>query len=59
MCYLQQHFGFIRLGEGYIIDAYPVKIRIADFLLVFITVAVMGFLSSWYPVKYINRKAEI
>ncbi len=58
VCWLQIKFGFIRLqGSGsFIIDAYPVSIRIADILLAFLTVLGIGYIAAWYPVKYIIRK---
>lgn len=59
LCWLQQEFGLIRFGssEGsYIIDAYPVSVRVTDVLLVFVTVLAVGFLSVWYPVRHLSRK---
>lgn len=52
LCLLQQQFGLIRFGNGdgaYIIDTYPVSIKITDIVLVFVTVLAVGFLSIWYP----------
>lgn len=48
LCLLQQHFGFIRMGESegsFIIDAYPVVVEAADLLTVLATVLVLGFFS--------------
>ena len=59
--YLQQTFGLITLGaeEGdFIINAYPVNMLALDFFLVFLTVIVIGFLATWYPVRYLTRKFE-
>lgn len=56
---LQQEFGLIRLGGGegtYIVDAYPVKVMLSDFLLVFVTVILIGLATTWYPVRQISRK---
>jgi len=59
VCFLQIKFGFVTLpgsgGGGFIVDAYPVSMHLIDFLAVFITVVVIGFLTSLYPVRYINR----
>ncbi|NLV53244.1 MAG: ABC transporter permease [Bacteroidales bacterium] len=58
-CLLQQEFGLIRFGssEGsYIIDAYPVSVRVWDVVVIFATVVVVGFLSVWYPVRYLSKK---
>jgi len=62
--WLQQKFGIIGLGNGtgtFVVDAYPVKIKITDFIMVFITVVSIGLIAAWYPVmqlskKYINHK---
>ncbi len=58
---LQQHYGLVGLGgnEGdFIISAYPVKMYFADFVKVFFTVLFIGFLATWYPVRYLTRKYE-
>lgn len=56
---LQQEFGLIRLGGGegtYIVDAYPVKVQLLDFIFVMITVIIIGAATTWYPVRQISRK---
>lgn len=58
ICWLQQTFGLIRLqGSGsFVIDSYPVKMVLSDFLMVFLTVLAIGYFAAWYPVRYITRK---
>ena len=59
LCWAQQTFGFIRLGSSqgsFIVDAYPVSVEAWDVVAVFFTVIVVGFLTVWYPVKYLSRK---
>lgn len=59
LCFLQQKFGLISLGGGngsFVVDAYPVSVYLTDVLLVFVTVIAVGFLSVWYPVKYLSRR---
>ena len=59
VCWLQQRFGLISLGGGtgsFVIDAYPVKMVLNDFILVFLTVFIIGFIASWFPVRQISRK---
>jgi len=56
---LQQEFGLLRLGGGegtYIVDAYPVKVQLLDFIYVMITVVIIGAATTWYPVRQISRK---
>ena len=59
LCFLQQKFGLISLGGGngsFVVDAYPVSVHLTDVSLVFVTVIAVGFLSVWYPVKYLSRR---
>ncbi len=59
LCWLQQTFGIIALGESagtFIVDAYPVSVHPLDVVLVFFTVVVVGFLAVWYPVRYFSRR---
>ena len=54
LCLLQQYFGVLKLGTGYVVDAYPVVTSVLDLILVFFTVLFMGFLAAYYPVRYIR-----
>ncbi|MCX6235526.1 MAG: ABC transporter permease [Bacteroidetes bacterium] len=59
ICWIQQRFGIIKLEAGsgsFIIDAYPVRMQVKDFLLVFLTVMIIGMGSAWYPVRQISKK---
>lgn len=59
LCYLQQHFGFIKLGQTagtFIIDAYPVRVVFTDLLVTFASVAVVGLIAAWYPVHYLGKR---
>jgi len=58
LCILQEHFGLLKLGSGYVVDAYPVVTNWVDMLLVIITVLTMGFLAAYYPVRYIRKKMD-
>lgn len=50
ICLLQQRFGLIKLGGGsFLIDAFPVEMHWEDFVLVSVTILVIGVLASWYP----------
>jgi lipoprotein-releasing system permease protein len=57
-CYMQETIGIIPLlGNGaFIVDYYPVKTYMSDTLAVFGVVLIIGFLASWYPVRYITRR---
>lgn len=58
VCWLQIEFEFVKLkGAGsFIIDAYPVKMMWNDFIAVFATVSIIGFIAAWYPVRYITKR---
>jgi ABC-type lipoprotein release transport system permease subunit len=59
LCLLQQHFGFIRLSNtpgAYIIDSYPVIVKISDVLVVFSVVSIIGLLTVLYPVNNLKKK---
>jgi lipoprotein-releasing system permease protein len=46
-CLLQMHFGWIKMGDQTsVIDAYPIALKISDFILVFLTVSVIAIISS-------------
>lgn len=59
LCFIQQRFGVISLGGGggtFVVDAYPVSVHAWDIVLVFVTVLAVGFLSVWYPVRYLSKR---
>jgi lipoprotein-releasing system permease protein len=48
--YLQINYKLVPIqGESFLIDYYPVKLVIWDFLLVIATVFLIGLLASWFP----------
>ncbi|MBR7176442.1 MAG: ABC transporter permease [Bacteroidales bacterium] len=57
---IQQHFGIIRLGNGgnYIIDAYPVALEMADVILVFVTITIIGSAASFFTATKSVEKME-
>ena len=59
LCWLQQEYGFVRMGEAdgtFVVNAYPVSVHYLDVFLVFLTVIVAGWLAVWYPVKALSRR---
>ena len=59
LCWLQQTYGLIKLGDKsgtFIVDAYPVSVRAFDLVAIFLTVLVISWITSWYPVRYLSRK---
>ncbi|RZK65103.1 MAG: FtsX-like permease family protein, partial [Pedobacter sp.] len=44
--YVQHTFGLIKMGEGTLVNSYPIALKWKDFILVFITVGTFSFLAS-------------
>jgi lipoprotein-releasing system permease protein len=58
LCLIQQKFGILTMGTngGFVINSYPVSVHTNDVGIIFITVLVIGFLSVWYPVRYLSKR---
>jgi lipoprotein-releasing system permease protein len=56
---LQQKFGFVKFGSGgnYVVDAYPVLLKLKDVMLIFATILVVGCTSALFTVRHAMRKA--
>ncbi|WP_304065269.1 FtsX-like permease family protein [Pedobacter glucosidilyticus] len=58
-CLLQQEFGLISMGQAnLLIDAYPVKLKIADFFLVFMTVFTISFIAAFISSRLSIKRFE-
>ena len=57
LCLLQQEFGIIGLGGGgqFVVDAYPVRVKLTDLLLVLVSVVTVSAVSVWLPIKILNK----
>lgn len=56
---LQQHFGFIKFGSGggnYIVDAYPVLLKMKDVFVIFATILAVGCTSAFLTVRHAMKK---
>lgn len=57
LCILQREFHFIKLsGSSFMIDYFPVKMVLSDFLLVASTVVVIAVIASWLPARKAARQ---
>jgi lipoprotein-releasing system permease protein len=57
VCWIQQKYGIVRLqSDSLIVNAYPVVMKIKDFIIVPVTVLLIGFWAAWYPVRYLTKK---
>ena len=61
LCLLQQHFGLLRLSDtpgAYIIDAYPVIVKMTDVVITFAVVSLISLLTVLYPVNNLRKKLQ-
>ena len=59
LCFLQQQYGFVRLGDSegsFIVDAYPVSVHYSDVAIIFVTVIAVGWLAVWYLVRALSKR---
>lgn len=57
VCWVQQKYGLVRLqSDSLIVNAYPVVMKIKDFIIVLATVLMIGFWAAWYPVRFLTKK---
>jgi len=57
LCWLQATYGLIGFGGlgTFIINAYPVEMKVSDFVMIFFFILTLGFATSWYPAKKAAR----
>ncbi len=57
VCWIQQTYGIVRLNSTtLLLDAYPVLMKLKDFIVVPATVLLIGFWAAWYPVRFLTKK---
>lgn len=57
ICLLQLKFKLIKLeGGSFLLDYFPVKLIITDFLLVAATATVIAFTAAWFPARKASRQ---
>lgn len=54
---LQDQYGLVSMGNGYLVDYYPVELRFSDLLQVLITILAVGFSISWLAVRKLKVNA--
>lgn len=55
--FLQKNYGIIGIPEGFLVDSYPVRLKIMDFLIVAITVLIIGFFASFLPARQASHNS--
>lgn len=57
ICLLQQHFGLVKMaGTSFLIDTYPVEMKLTDVLGVVVSVGAVNYLIAWFTVTRMIRK---
>ncbi len=57
ICWIQQKYGIVTLqSDSLIVNAYPVEMKVRDFIVVPLTVLLIGFWAAWYPVRFLTKK---
>lgn len=56
ICFLQIQFKLVPFNEGFLVDAYPIKIMPLDIVYIFLTIMLIGYFASWYPVRVFTKK---
>jgi lipoprotein-releasing system permease protein len=57
IAFLQMKYHLIKLvGNSFLIDYFPVKLELTDFLLVIFTALIIAFIASWFPAKKASQQ---
>lgn len=57
IAFLQMKFHFIKLtGTSFLIDYFPVKLKLPDFLLVAATAIIIALAAAWFPAQKASRQ---
>ncbi|MBO4571888.1 MAG: ABC transporter permease [Bacteroidales bacterium] len=46
VCFLQQRFGFVKMPGNFVVDAYPVVVKVLDILLIIAGVGLIGYITA-------------
>ncbi|MBX2931683.1 MAG: ABC transporter permease [Chitinophagaceae bacterium] len=56
ICWLQIKFKLLKLGGSFVVDYYPVEMRLQDFVLVILTVFIVLFIASYIPASKAGKQ---
>lgn len=60
VCFIQQKFEVLKIqGDSLLIDAYPVEMRLSDFILVLLTIIVISTIAAWFPADRASKQDGI
>ncbi|MHB1278584.1 MAG: FtsX-like permease family protein [Bacteroidia bacterium] len=57
LCWVQQTYGLIGFGGmgTFIVNAYPVQMKLSDFAIIFVFILALGIATSWFPARKAAR----
>ena len=58
LCFIQQRFGIVKFGGNFLVDAYPVEMKLGDISVVLCMIISVGLLVSWYPAMKATRAVD-
>lgn len=56
LCFAQTKFHLVKIQGNFIVDAYPVTLKIADVVVVLLTVSLVGLTAAIYPARRAARQ---
>ncbi len=56
ICWLQDTVGLVELPQAFIVQYYPVEMKLSDFVSVFFVVLLIGLIASYFPVRFLTKK---
>ena len=57
ICFLQDRFKLVKLqGTSFLIDYYPVKLLLTDFILVAASAFIIALVGSWFPANKASKQ---
>lgn len=56
VCWLQDTIGLVELPQAFVVQYYPVEMKITDFIMVFSLVLLIGLIASYFPVRFLTKR---
>ncbi len=53
--FLQKQFGLVAIPEGFMVDSYPIELKLTDFIIVITTVLGISYIASILPARKASR----
>ena len=58
VCLLQQQFGIVKMGDNFLVPAFPVSMRVIDFLLTFLMVMTISLLAVRLATRHAGQTTD-